>query len=168
MRTIKQGLTVLGFALIILSFGASAWGVIKTALPNPEDVFTTLVDKAKGDKYTGTLTIFFVVTDPFAFDCGFTEKVELHMVLRLEHKKDLWGFSVTGPEHCYLDTAPHEIAAGDFITGTVIPVIAPGPAPESRWDFTKAKKLVQDGDGPGNSLGAPFFLMLDITLAVRD
>jgi len=176
MRTIKQGLTVLGGALLILSFGASASAKFGSAVPDPEAVITMLDPKARGVLYSGPLTIYYEVTvrdnpqkpnDVTGCDAN-SEMTNMHFFVSLSNGKTLWAFGGLAENICYVDFAAQETAFADFITNTVIPVIAPG----ATWALKSAENLAQDGDGIGNTPGTgtpadPFFLNLDIVIAVQ-
>jgi hypothetical protein len=125
-----------------------------------------VVPHAHGNKFEGTLTIYYQKVCQEAQDCcvgngGIGTK--MFFVLRLSKKHDLYAFAGDAGSEvvCYIDMARQKDILFDFVQTHVLPEISPG----STHFALKAVDQVVDTHDAGSNY---YFTMLDLTLVAQD
>lgn len=180
MRTSKKVLCLLLLAGVIIATAPSTlWG---DSAVSTEGLLAALQDlgifdpNASGTKLSGPLTIYYQRVDsPGACPSGSDHEVNMFFTLRLKKGGDLFAFAgeketVAGDPLCYFADLVEQLEhIANFVRCTVVPAIFGGSCPATAPPaFLKsATDITQDGQPLASGVDDPFYMSMEVELAVK-
>jgi hypothetical protein len=168
----KTTIKILPFLLLtgmILAAGQPAMGAIGKEIPDAESL-VTVDPHAPGTRVKGTVAIYY--DDVYDYEdvlqpaCG-RRATTMYVFMRLSQGKANYSYSGRVSDICYFhdDELAQQNAIKQLIEDDVVPVIFPN-AIDPPIALRSAENFAQD-----NQLffpGSPFFLMMDVEIAIDD
>lgn len=161
---------ILMFLVILLAAGLAAAPLVmaRGSEVTMNDTVFNLDKTAAGTKLTGTMTLFYEITDNApAGTCEGDYETDMYMFLRLKKGQDFYGFAM-GPEQgtCYLNGMTEQREAiEEYLTEYMMPTLFPDTDPEAfafkSLDLGSAIDFIDPDTGI-------FFTIVDVVIAVQE
>ena len=165
MKTIVKRLFFIFLALfMVISFSQSASALVGSESSANGTGGITVYPYAKGTKYVGPLTIYYV------FDQA-SGNYNMYFFLRLKKGSDAIGFSGhTDSPVSLSDTPAQQAVIEDFVKNSVIPNLYPDSSPPPLFLLKSVDNLVSDNAllYPGCCGNGMVFTIMDVVIAVQD